>query len=163
MLYGAIVAEAARVTGVPVHWINAVIGTESGDVRTFRFRELTEPTWEPNANEFAYGPMQILESTARGLGYSGPAIELIQPAVSIPFGARYLAQLIGRYGGTDFRRIYSAYNSGRPDLWETSSQVRANVERALKWLHHFQPRPLWGMVAAVVVLGVGLAWLKERG
>src|SRR5436190_17055569 len=121
-----IISTAAYWYDVPVPWIRAVIDVESGwNATAYRF--------EAKINDASYGLMQLLYRTAQGLGFTGQPEDLYDPAVNIDLGARLLGQLRARYGD-DFRRVYSAYNSGRPDLWETSAQVAANVARALKAL-----------------------------
>jgi soluble lytic murein transglycosylase-like protein len=129
-MYDAIVAEASQRYQVPVSWINAVIETES--------------SWNPNAYRYeskikdaSYGLMQLLGRTAIGLGFKGDVYkDLYDPAVNIDLGTRDLAQLRNIHGD-DFRRVYSAYNSGDPDLWETSKEVAAHVANAMgnlaKW------------------------------
>jgi len=81
--------------------------------------------------------MQLLTATAAGLGYTGTPDGLYDPATNIDLGTKLLGQLRRAYGD-DFRRVYSAYNSGKPDLWQTSAQVAAHVATAManleKWL-----------------------------
>src|SRR4029450_7443833 len=114
-------ASSAR-WGVPFQWVKAVIGTESNfDPDAYRA--------EPRIGDASYGLMQLLSETARGLGFSGDPAELYDPERNIDLGTKLLAQLRARYGA-DFRRVYSAYNSGNPDRWQTSSQVLHNAEGA---------------------------------
>jgi soluble lytic murein transglycosylase-like protein len=123
-MFDAFIQAASRQYNVPESWIRAVIETES--------------SWNPNAyraepqiNDASYGLMQLLLGTAKGLGYTGNPTGLYDPQTNIDLGSHLLGDLRDRYGD-DFRRIYSAYNSGRPDLWETSTQVAANVKRAME-------------------------------
>jgi soluble lytic murein transglycosylase-like protein len=140
-MFDSIVAKYSAQFEIPASWIEAVIITESsGDPAAYRF--------EPKLNEASYGLMQLLLSTARGLGFTGRAEELYDPDTNIYFGTKLLADLKRRYG-TDLRRIYSAYNSGRPDLYLTSSQVAANVQR---FLRNFTEEP----IAAAAAGGGGL-------
>jgi soluble lytic murein transglycosylase-like protein len=126
--YAAEIEAAARAyPNVPESWIWAVIGAESS------FRDIYR-TWEPKVKEFAYGPMQVLASTGAGLGYSEEQLQTA--AGSIAAGTALLSQLIGRIG-MDFKRVYSAYNSGSPDKWTEGGQVAANVARAADWLSDF--------------------------
>jgi soluble lytic murein transglycosylase-like protein len=150
-MFDEIIADASQRWNIPVPWIQAIIETES--------------SWNPNAyryeaklNDASYGLMQILGKTAVGLGFKGDVYhDLYDPQTNIEVGTADLAQLRNSYGD-DFRRIYSAYNSGNPDLWQTSQQVAANVERALgnlaKWS---QANPATS--GLVVLLLVGLVWL----
>ncbi len=137
-VYDDIIQAAASTFSVPVPWIEAVIDTES--------------SWDPWAHVSGdgYGLMQLLESTARGLGFTGNVSDLFIPEVNIPLGVEYLGQLIARYG-LDFRRVYSAYNSGNPDLWQTSTEVAAHVARAEAALLLYQA-PAGGAAAVLVLL-----------
>lgn len=156
-IYDDIVNLAASTYAVPPDWIKGVIGAETSF--------LTPPkTWEPKVQEYAVGPMQILLSTARGLGFTGTVDELAEPLVNIPIGAAYLAELRGRYGD-DFRAVYSAYNSGSPTMWQISSKVRANVERALSWLEQAggaAAEDLPFELVLIPILAGGLWWLYHH-
>lgn len=145
-MFDAEIAGAASRYAVPPEWIKAVIEVES--------------QWNPDAVNLsdpgggAWGLMQLLLTTARGLGYTGTAQGLLDPGVNIEYGTRLLAQLKTQYG-TDFRRIYSAYNSGNPDLWETSTEVYNNVMAAMDALGMFisqNPGVSAGMVAVVLLV-----------
>lgn len=158
LTYQAIVEPTAALYNISPSWVYAVIGTESGDLATFTFNE-PAATWEPARGEFAWGPMQILESTARDMGFSGSAAQLNDPAVSIPLGITYMAWLRNNRGATTFPDLYSAYNSGDPSAWRSPGQVQQNVQRALTWLAHFRPK---GIGAAVVIVVVGLGYVLSH-
>ncbi len=124
--YDDIIREAAATYSVPFAWIKAVIGTESGfDPDAYRA--------EPQIDDASYGLMQLLYRTAQGLGYSGPPEGLFEPRTNIMLGAKLLGQLVSRYG-MDFEKVYSAYNSGSPTKYLTSSQVARHVANARAWL-----------------------------
>jgi len=159
LTYSAIVEPAAALYRVPVEWVYAVIGAESGDLRTFSFRDVVA-TWEPLAGEYSWGPMQILESTARQMGYAGATPDLNRPEVSIPLGVKYLRWILDNKDARTFPELYSAYNSGKPAAYRTPGAVQQNVARAAKWLAHFRPKGS-GAVLAVVVLGLGY-WISKR-
>ncbi len=153
-IYDAIVAQAAAAYGVPGAWIKAVIGAETS---------FQSPAPIGGAGE--RGPMQILLSTARGLGFSGTAAELADPVSNIAIGTAYLAEIRDRVGN-DFRRVYSAYNSGNPDRWTVSSQVGANVERAVRWLDTFGGTVSAGggdAMLLVIVAAAGVWWWRKKG
>ena len=156
--FDALISQAASRWGVPFTWIKAVIGTESNfNVGAYRA--------EPQIGDASYGLMQLLSGTARGLGFSGDPEDLFFPEINIDLGTKLLAQLRSRYGG-DFRRVYSAYNSGNPDRWETSSQVLHNVERAEDWLARvIEEHPEAVIVAGgagVLLLLLGMIWFVMR-
>lgn len=120
------IVGSATLYNVPASWVRAVIMTESsGDPNAYRA--------EPQINDGSYGLMQLLLRTARGLGYAGTTAGLYDPATNIDLGTKLLRDLRRSYG-TNFERVYSAYNSGNPDRYRTSTQVAANVARAVTWL-----------------------------
>ena len=53
------------------------------------------------------GLMQLMPDTARDLGVTNPA----DPAQSVMGGARYMAQLLKRFGGDESKAL-AAYNAG---------------------------------------------------
>ena len=162
--FDSIIATAAARWSVPFDWIKAVIGTEySFNANAYRY--------EPRIQDESIGLMQLLTRTAYGLGFAGSIDDLYLPEINIDLGTKLLADLRDRFATTgddtnDFRRVYSAYNSGRPDLWESSSQVRTNVERALDWLRRVRESIPPGAAAAagggVLILVLAAAWLLLR-
>lgn len=157
------IATSAQAYNVPETWVRAVIETESS-WRPMAYRA------EPQINDASYGLMQLLMRTAKGLGYTGAPEGLYEPAVNIDLGTKLLGQLRRSYGD-DFRRVYSAYNSGKPDTWQTSTQVAANVTRALgnleKWLtaevSALTASPAGTGVAVLVAFVLLWAWGGKRG
>ena len=143
-MFDDLIQAASAKWQVPVPWIQAVIETESSWSAS-AYRE------EPQINDASYGLMQLLYKTAKSLGYSGAPEGLFQPGVNIDLGTKLLSNLRKSYGD-DFRRVYSAYNSGNPDAWETSSQVAANVARALVALERYV-----GLAVGVVTQSPGAA------
>jgi len=128
--YDLIIADQAEASGVPFAWIKAIIGAES-DFNPDAYRP------EPQINDGSYGLMQLLYKTARGLGYTGQSSGLYDPLINITLGAKLLAQLRRAYGD-NFSRVYSAYNSGKPDLYLTSNAVAAHVNRAKSYLEQVE-------------------------
>ena len=101
---------------VPVPLIKAVIAQESNfNPRAYR--------GEAKLGDASRGLMQMLHSTARNLGYTGPAGDdarktggMYDPATAIEYGTKFLAGLLTRTGGKIPEAI-SAYNGGfRPEL-----------------------------------------------
>lgn len=125
-MFDALIQDASLRYGVGSDWIRAVIDVESN---------FNPDAFNPNDPGGAYGLMQIIAATARGYGVTDLST-LFDPAVNIDVGTHLLSDLQALYG-KDFRRVYSAYNSGDPDAWETSSEVRANVQRALEALGRY--------------------------
>ncbi len=105
----------ALIAGINDGWhdprdVLAFVAVESSfNPRAYRF--------EPHLGEASYGLMQTLESTARDLGFTGPAEALFDPATSLTFGMRYLRwswdllrQRLGR--DPDTTEWVAAYNAG---------------------------------------------------
>lgn len=80
---------------------------------------------EAHIGDSSAGLMQVLYTTARRLGYTGPRPSpadkdkltgLYDPHTNIALGTKLLSQLLAQYGG-DIERAASAYNGGdRPTL-----------------------------------------------
>lgn len=138
--FDEIIAVNAAKYGVPFDWIKAVMMTESSG-NPMAFRD------EPAIGDASYGLMQLLYRTARGLGYTGEAIGLYDPMISLDLGTKLIAQ-IRRQVGEDFEAMYSAYNSGDPSAYKDSSQVAAHVANADSWLERV--RATLGDIAGVV-------------
>jgi soluble lytic murein transglycosylase-like protein len=68
--------------------------------------------------------------TAEQLGFSGNPSGLFDPETNINLGVKLIGQLRRMYG-EDVQRVYSAYNSGKPDLYLTSSDVAQHVNNLL--------------------------------
>lgn len=123
--FDSLILRAREVYGVPFAWVKAIIATESSfNPQAYRA--------EPAINDASYGLMQILEGTARKIGFTGSRTDLYDPETNIMLGAKLLATDIIPRCGMNFERVYSAYNSGRCD--STSSQVALHVARAVAWL-----------------------------
>lgn len=113
--WNAAVQRASERYGVPTALIKAIIGQESA------FRP-TAYRVEAAIQDASIGLMQILYSTARGMGYTGPVGDVSQltglyhPDTNIMFGTAFLDSQLNRSGG-NIRDAISAYNGGwRPDL-----------------------------------------------
>src|SRR5215467_7823575 len=121
--YGDTIGKYADQNGLDANEIASVIQTESsGNPNSFR----AEPKYPPGS----YGLMQILYTTAQGLGYSGSPDGLFDVETNIGLGSQLWAQLKSRFGD-DPAALYSAYNSGSPTAYQSSSQVSSNVQRFL--------------------------------
>lgn len=101
-----LIQAAASRYGVPWELVKAVIAQESGfnpgDYRP-------EPSL--TQSDGSRGLMQLILSTARGQGFTGPVEKLLDPATSIEYGTKYLAYQWRRYGGNP-ADTYAAYNAG---------------------------------------------------
>ena len=107
--YNPEIAQAHQAfRAVPASVIKAIIAAESGfDKNATRA--------EPHINDASRGLMQLLSSTARGLGYYGTADNLLLPSLNLYYGTKLLDQLIAKTGNWD--DAISAYNGGiRPEI-----------------------------------------------
>lgn len=102
--YDVMIARSAAEFGVPPELIKGVIAQESA----FRPDAIRE---EPQINDRSRGLMQILEKTARSLGYAGAFDGLYDPATNIHFGTKLLARNYRTARG-NWDVALSAYNAG---------------------------------------------------
>ena len=94
--YDATIGRAADAAHVQPELVRAVIVVESG----FNPRAISR--------RGAIGLMQLLPTTARHYG----AFNAFDPEQNIYAGARYLADLIARYGANKLELVLAAYNAG---------------------------------------------------
>ena len=85
-------AAQASANGVPVSLVERVIKRESGG----------NPRAVSRGN---YGLMQIRLGTARAMGFSGSAAELLDPQVNMTYAVRYLAGAYRAAGGNESRAV----------------------------------------------------------
>ena len=91
-------AAQASANGVPVSLVERVIKRESGG----------NPRAVSRGN---YGLMQIRLGTARAMGFTGSAAELLDPQVNMTYAVRYLAGAYRAAGGNE-NRAAALYASG---------------------------------------------------
>ncbi|KKS97831.1 MAG: hypothetical protein UV73_C0005G0108 [Candidatus Gottesmanbacteria bacterium GW2011_GWA2_43_14] len=104
--------------------IYATIMTES-DGNEFAYR------FEPSLNEASYCMGQLLESTARSLGFRGKAYQLFEPGTCIDLIGRYHKQMIENYGQLSPHQLARAYNTGSP--WKRP--VWGHLNRFNSWYY----------------------------
>ncbi len=162
-----VITLAARKYDVPVSLMLGIAAAES----------LFDPNAhrnEPRANSESFGLFQILERTARGLGFTGERALLFNPAMSAQLGAKLMRanidQAAGGPGLISRReledRALSAYNAGwsraRPyDANRTTAGTFVNqeyVDRVRRW----QSRLGQLTAGAVTIAGVAIAFLLFR-
>src|SRR5580704_9373713 len=85
-------ASQASANGVPVLLVERVIKRESGG----------NPRAVSRGN---YGLMQIRLGTARAMGFSGSAAELLDPQINMTYAVRYLAGAYRAAGGNENRAV----------------------------------------------------------
>jgi soluble lytic murein transglycosylase-like protein len=102
--YDAIINSVASSYGVDPSLIKATIAQESS-FKPDAYRE------EPTIGDASTGLMQLLNRTAKALGYTGPPEGLKDPATNIGFGVKLISQNIKQAQGNVDVAI-SAYNAG---------------------------------------------------
>jgi hypothetical protein len=108
--YASPATAAATAAGVPVGLLNGLVDHETGG--TWNPRSIRQ---EPQIQDASRGLGQILLRTAQGLGYTGTAEGLFDPATNLRYTALYLADCYRRAG--TWPGAVSAYNGGyRPTL-----------------------------------------------
>lgn len=118
-------------------------------------------TAEPGGR-FSYGPMMVLDTTARAYGVADPA-SLKDPARGIYYGVRNLAELLRQFRG-DVPAAVSAYNTG-PSRAKRNAQGKFPNQAYVDAVLGFWKR-YGGAVAAgggvLVLLVLGLLLLRSR-
>jgi len=112
--YSKLIERHAHANGIPVALALAVVKAESG----------FNPRVTGSAGEI--GLMQIKLSTARGLGYSGSAKGLYDPATNIKWGMKYLGQAHKLAKGSECGAL-SRYNGGHG----TTRMIRSYCNRVM--------------------------------
>ena len=95
---GGMASVQASANGIPASLVERVIKRESGG----------NPRAVSRGN---YGLMQIRLGTARAMGFSGSAAELLDPQVNMTYAVRYLAGAYRAAGGNESRAV-ALYASG---------------------------------------------------
>jgi soluble lytic murein transglycosylase-like protein len=128
-MYEDEIEHASLVYNIPESWIRGVIEVESS-WNQFAYR------YEAKIKDASYGLMQLLSKTAYNLGYTGTVEGLYDPYTNIMLGTKLLAENRDRFGD-DFTRVYSAYNSGNPDAYQTSTEVYNHVQKAVDAVYKY--------------------------
>lgn len=102
--FNELIEAAAQKYQVPPALVKGVIAQESA-FRPEAYRE------EPRISDASRGLMQVLERTARGLGFKGDPGLLFDPVVNIDLGTKLLAQNFRQARG-NWDVALSAYNAG---------------------------------------------------
>lgn len=92
---------------------------------------------EFEGQRFSFGLMQILASTARGIGFNGPLGMLFNIQTNLYYGCKYLGDLKKRFpDGYDY---IAAFNAGHPSkLPDGSYTNQSYVDTVLKFIESFK-------------------------
>lgn len=126
--YDALIAQAAQRNGVDPAILHGLIQQESG--------------FDPNARSGAgaSGLTQLMPGTASSLGIANP----LDPAESIEGGARYLSQMMSRFGGNTSDAL-AAYNAGPGAVQQYGgvppyAETQSYVSKVLGYAEAFRQR-----------------------
>ena len=118
------IAQTASKYNLDPQLIYATIMTESeGNEFAYRF--------ESSLNEASYCMGQILESTARSLGFNGKSVNLFDSETCIDLIGKYHQKMMEAYGQLTPRQLARAYNSGSP--WKRP--VWGHLSRFKRWYY----------------------------
>ena len=127
--------RAAGTYQIPVNLVKAVAKTESN--------------FNPDAVSCcgAQGVMQLMPSTAAGLGVTDP----FDAEQNIMGGAKYLSQMMDRYGG-DMKLTLAAYNAGAGNVAKYGGvppfkETQAYVERVMGYMGEELESPVYTKAA----------------
>lgn len=114
----ALARAVAASEGVPAELVLAQVEAESNwNPRAYRY--------EPKLREASYGLLQVLESTARGIGALAPGESpeaLFDPARGLKAGVRYIKMQLAGAGG-DWAKAAAAYNAGPGGLKRAAAKA----------------------------------------
>lgn len=126
MSYIAIIVLAAKKVSVSSALLLAICTHESGLTNTLVPHDGGSPT---------YGVCQVKYDTAKMLGFTGKAKDLMVPEVNAKWAAKYLKFQHERYDG-DWCKAVAAYNSG---TYNESKKVPGKP-RNLKYVRNVQKK-----------------------
>lgn len=122
-----IIYRMARKYNIDPNLLYATIMTESAGNR-YAYR------YEPRLGEASYGYGQLLESTARSLGFKGNVKQLYDPETNIELIAKYIAEAIRR-GARTPQSVATFYNTGSLRGIPTTG----HVQRFMDYYNQFKP------------------------
>jgi soluble lytic murein transglycosylase-like protein len=118
--HDATIRQLALSHNLPPELIYAVIATESG--------------FNPHAQTSALGLMQIKESTARSVGFTGARSRLLDASVNLQYGTAYLAKAYRLAKGNPCRAV-SLYNRGLGNSRVNSTYCARVADHIARYRH----------------------------
>lgn len=118
--------------GIPVSTLKGFAGMESA-FNPQAYRE------EKGIGDASYGLMQILNGTAKSVGFTGQPADLFNPRTNLKYSAKFLSGLLKKY--PDLSQAVASYNMGRPrKASETTDVIKAIYGApAPNWTYANQP------------------------
>lgn len=123
---------ASQAAGVPVSLLKGFAAVESA----FNPKAILG---EPSHNDASRGLLQILFTTAKGVGYKGTPDGLFDPATNLQFGALFIRKLLQKY--PNLLDVIASYNAGfpRPASGTTPTIIRIYGKPLADWRYANQP------------------------
>jgi soluble lytic murein transglycosylase-like protein len=121
MIVTKLILSIAKSVGVPGSLLLAICTHESNLDSTVIVHDNGSPS---------YGLCQIKFDTAKSLGFTGDAKELMIPKVNVKYSALYLKMQLDRYGW-NWCRATASYNSGT-----YNPSKFPNIPRNIKYVNH---------------------------
>lgn len=98
------------------------------------------PEAETMFQKICWGLMQIRGSVARSLGFTGWLPELVDPGLNLELGAKYLKQLMERYGERyGIEGVIAAYQTEAPRKIGDRFVNQSYVDAILKLMDEYRP------------------------
>ena len=128
--FDPLIQSAARLHGLPVRLVKAIVEVESGgNPWAVRYEPMFYSRYiqgkgvrgifpcsnatEERLRAHSFGLMQIMGATAREVGFQSAYLtELCEPDVNLEWCCRYLSGLVKKHGGVE--PAVAAYNAGSP-------------------------------------------------
>lgn len=142
------IEDAALAASLPISIVRGIVCQESaGKPKATRyepafFRRYVLPISgltpeEAKGRATSWGLMQVMGQTARELGFKGKFEELLDPAVGLYWGCRYLNKQKSRYYERHgWSGVLAAYNGGSPRVREDGKFVNQYyVTKVLEYAH----------------------------
>lgn len=141
---------------IPSSLVHAVIQQESSHGRVLVSNE-------PGGHK-SYGPMMVLDSTAKSMGISDPSV-LTDPQLGIWYGVRYLGRQLASFAG-DTARAIAAYNAGPGNAKRNATTGKfpnqSYVDRVMGYWKLYGGAVGTGALAGVVLVAATIFLLSRR-
>jgi soluble lytic murein transglycosylase-like protein len=116
--YNPMFLKVSVETGVPYSVLKGFVALESAfDEKAYRY--------EAHINDASYGLAQVLNRTARGVGFAGDPKELFDPYLSVKYGGLFIRALAKKY--TNLLDLIAAYNMGFPRKITATTKLIADI------------------------------------
>lgn len=116
--YDPVFLRVSQETGTPFPVLKGFVALESAfDEKAYRY--------EAHINDASYGLAQVLNRTARGVGFTGDPKELFDPYQSLKYGGLFIRALAKKY--PNLLDLIASYNMGYPRKITATTKLIADV------------------------------------